>query len=347
MSAFGEGGFNFKRYLKATECTSFRISQALEARIRGHPATNVTEDENVEGLGQHVMLVMNKLTCLTDLWVRFSNAFVPTSQSSTGKRSSFGTKLSGPLLPHRQRMTQNPVEILDPYPNSIHPTNLPNTRRQRRGLSRHRSNRKTSQTSQALMLPALYQQQRRYASRWREEWEFRSGREEHEKELPFNTDLTDVSATLPEDTFVDKEEDVPERYFEICGWVDSDFIEGEESEDRLQECEVGNELLEELEERRNGLPEHLIFRAEDGHDDDRYSDTQRKHYRRAIGLSHVFWGHVRSILGIPFLLCKVSHSTEVAQNHNRSSLPEPIANLAAESLKSAKSILEILADLGR
>ncbi|THU88579.1 hypothetical protein K435DRAFT_311682 [Dendrothele bispora CBS 962.96] len=40
-------------------------------------------------------------------------------------------------------------------------------------------------------------------------------------------------------------------------------------------------------------------------------------------------------------------SIEVAQNHNRSSLLEPIANLAAESLRSAKSVLEILADLGR
>ncbi|THU87128.1 hypothetical protein K435DRAFT_867581 [Dendrothele bispora CBS 962.96] len=59
MSAFGEGGFNFKRYLKATECTSFRISQALEARIRGHPATNVTEDEQ-SPLGTNILSQKHK-----------------------------------------------------------------------------------------------------------------------------------------------------------------------------------------------------------------------------------------------------------------------------------------------
>ncbi|THU75822.1 hypothetical protein K435DRAFT_880118 [Dendrothele bispora CBS 962.96] len=53
------------------------------------------------------------------------------------------------------------------------------------------------------------------------------------------------------------------------------------------------------------------------------------------------------ILGRPFLLCKVNHSIEVVQNHNRTTLPEPIANLAVESLRSAKSVLGILADLGR
>ena len=69
---------------------------------------------------------------------------------------------------------------------------------------------------------------------------------------PSNTDLTDVSATLPEETFVDKEEDVPERYLEYAvgstrilskvkrfvACISTEF----ESVDRLlRECEVGNE----------------------------------------------------------------------------------------------------------
>ncbi|THU87134.1 hypothetical protein K435DRAFT_804578 [Dendrothele bispora CBS 962.96] len=83
-------------------------------------------------------------------------------------------------------------------------------------------------------------------------------------------DLTDVSVTLPEDTFVDKEEDVPERYLEYVVGVDSDFVEGED------------------------------------------------------------------VRGVYF-----------DRNHNGSSLPEPIANLAAESLRTAKSVLGILVDLGR
>ncbi|THU87129.1 hypothetical protein K435DRAFT_867582 [Dendrothele bispora CBS 962.96] len=57
-----------------------------------------------------------------------------------------------------------------------------------------------------------------YGMGWREEWEFRTGREEYEEELPStNTDLTYVLAMSPEETFVDKGEDVPERYFGICG----------------------------------------------------------------------------------------------------------------------------------
>ncbi|THU87133.1 hypothetical protein K435DRAFT_842651 [Dendrothele bispora CBS 962.96] len=53
-SLASEAGFKFKRYLKATEFTSFRISQALEKRIWGRPATNVTEDvdEHVDGTGE-------------------------------------------------------------------------------------------------------------------------------------------------------------------------------------------------------------------------------------------------------------------------------------------------------
>ncbi|THU88564.1 hypothetical protein K435DRAFT_969443 [Dendrothele bispora CBS 962.96] len=151
---------------------------------------------------------------------------------------------------------------------------------------------------------------------------------------PSNTDLTDVSATLPEETFVDKE-DVPERYLEFavgstrisCGvkrfvvCISTEFA----SEDRLlRECEVGNGLLEELEEWRYKLPEHSVIRAEDGRDDDGYSATRRRH-RRAIGLLYVFWGYVRSILGRPFLLCEVN----------------------PELSRSPKSVLGILADLGR
>ncbi|KAK7437276.1 hypothetical protein VKT23_018721 [Stygiomarasmius scandens] len=119
----------------------------------------------------------------------------------------------------------------------------------------------------------------------------------------------DVPATLPEETFVDKE-GVPERYLEYAvgltrisssvkrfmACISTEFA----SEDMLlREYEVGNELL----------PEHLVSGLR-------------------MGVTTV-------------------DSIEVAQNRNRSNLPEPIANLAAESLRSAKSILGILADLGR
>ncbi|THU75426.1 hypothetical protein K435DRAFT_880854 [Dendrothele bispora CBS 962.96] len=118
MSTFSEAGFNLKRYLKATEFTSFRISQALEARIRGHPATNVTEDEHVDGTGEisggahnhersayksplvssTTSILSRKYGPLLDLLPErtlsdrlvgaFLNVFILISQYSTGKRYS-------------------------------------------------------------------------------------------------------------------------------------------------------------------------------------------------------------------------------------------------------------------
>ncbi|THU77962.1 hypothetical protein K435DRAFT_973721 [Dendrothele bispora CBS 962.96] len=365
MKTFGEAGFNLKRYFKATEFTSFRISQALEARIRlpmllrmnTRPWRDRLRVYSVGNIGLFWIFYQNGPS-LTDSWTRFLNAFIPTSQYSTRKHSSsdpgpgWVCALMMTLVLGAQTLedtttssSSHSVFLTLTQTQSIQQTYLTHVIKD--GLSRHSSNRKTSQTSQALMLLSLYQQQRRRTKRsldvtrlsFQNRSRFRSS----------ITDLTDVSVTLPEDTFVDREEDVPERYLEYAVGLTRISSAGEDGENGLsRECEAWERVIAGVggvEEWTSGA---FDVWAEDRRDDDGYSTTwRRRHHRRAIGVLHVLWDHVRSILGRPFLLCKVNHSIEVTQNHNGSSLPEPIANLAAESLRSAKSVLGILAELGR
>ncbi|THU79936.1 hypothetical protein K435DRAFT_874922 [Dendrothele bispora CBS 962.96] len=216
---------------------------------------------------------------LTDLWAHFSNALIPTSQILTGKRSSSGIwTLTSSSSTH------------DSEPDWVCERNaawmlLGQTSRTALALGMHRGDGENGNFGPV---------ERNMKSCW---WVLHVfGRNLSELlGRPPNTNLTDVSATLPEDTFVDKEEDVPEKYLQYA--VGSTRISSRvkkfvacismDLRVRIDCCgnvRFGNGLLEELEEWRYKLPEHFFLRAEDGRDDIEYSATRRKHHRRATGL---------------------------------------------------------------
>jgi len=453
LSTFSDIGFNFSRYLKAAEFTSFKTSQALEARIRGHPATNVTDEEDVDTThGAHDELAVHNLgsrsevsrprktisklvqkrgslleilpertlsnrlvdaffeyihpnftifhreTFFTSYETIWSIASTSTSSSTRGpdpgwvyalmmvyvlgaqaledKSSHLGLGLILDLDPSHARTLQQTyltLIIRDSLPCLCLTASLTNVQAlMLLSLYQHNAGERNAawmllgQASRTAVALGIHrdgengnfdevERNTRRMCWWvlhmfEQNLSFVLGR-------PSNTDLVDVSASLPDETVMTTDEvDIPRGYLEravaltemssrIKRFLASISRDWESPSLLVLSCQTGNQLMEQLDKWGNDLPVHLACRNED----DGYANPKHK---RAVALMHVFWDHIKSVLGRPYLLCKVNHIIQLERNQDQHDpvvvpLPDSISYLASESVRAAKSALGILANLSR
>lgn len=166
---------------------------------------------------------------------------------------------------------------------------------------------------------------------------------------PSVTSTVYVSASLPDEAVKDGA-DSPPGYLEqaiklgdistkikrFVAAISSDF----DKPDRLAATtDMANQLDELLLRWDQSLPPHLGYTAQ---------FATAKH-RRTVRLLHATYNYLRSVLGRPYLLCKINHDLDNSQSplpvNSTSGLTSAITALSQTSLSAARSCMEALLSL--
>ncbi|WVR09700.1 hypothetical protein IAU60_006776 [Kwoniella sp. DSM 27419] len=419
VSMAAADGDLFGRMIKAAEFTSFRVSQALEAKIEGHPATNAANDEETHSTEYTLPPFHNPPTGNSDGATPRSilrngrwRSMLPTREVSDRLVQAFFDRVHPNFtLFHRGSFHMQYESIWSPSGETaaaIDPgwvcalmmvlvlgaltletegyAGAGAIQQQyltivlRDGLPRL-SLMASVPNVQALMLLALYQHN---AGERNTAWMLigqaartavalgmhRDGDTANfdpierntrrtvwwvlyifEQALSFvlgrpsATNIIDVTARLPDEDMTDGR-DLPPEHFVYSSQLaelsirvkrlSASISVGYDQPDLLARNTVAAERLrQQLDSWLEGLPPHLQPSA--------YFATKR--HRRAVMLLHIHHDFVRSILGRPFLLCKVNHEID-HQAESHSSLPPSIAHLADMAVKAARSSMGHLRSLG-
>ncbi|GFZ47006.1 hypothetical protein JCM24511_04232 [Saitozyma sp. JCM 24511] len=161
---------------------------------------------------------------------------------------------------------------------------------------------------------------------------------------PACTDSIDMSARMPDEDFVDGIDRPPgyvaqvvalmEQATRVRRFVASISSSWDQPQTLLDACSCANDLNHNLNRWQGSLPPHLQPQA--------YSATNR--HRRAVLLLHVMFEHIRSVLGRPFLLCRVNQEVE-SQSGTCPPVPQPVQQLALLAEQAGKMSLGRLHDL--
>lgn len=166
---------------------------------------------------------------------------------------------------------------------------------------------------------------------------------------PSATSTLEISASLPDEA-VTGGADSPPGYLEyavklsdisamIKRFVAAISADFDKTNRLATTTDMANQLDELLLQWDRSLPPHLKYTAQ-------FATAKQ---RRTVHLLHVAYNHLRSVLGRPYLLCKINHDLDNPQAslpiNSSSSLASAITALSQTSLSAARSCMETLLSL--